>query len=240
MLRLFIFLKMSPFTETWRSNSSESCQNICLCIRFVLHFPPLSSSSLIHLCFIELLIGFPYILIMMYFSFAFSHTGLQVLGHYIRRQQDPETFISEIKYIASDPDDKYFFNVTDEAALNDIVDALGDRIFTLEGSWLNKKQEMKEFCCSLTIITMISVAENHFLNDSSRWWSFVTWLNFYSQSKAWILRNYQGFSLGLALVVVLVPTLGMFIFFAWQWKLHIFNFSSLIWTHSLFILITCS
>ncbi|KAJ3597911.1 hypothetical protein NHX12_001427 [Muraenolepis orangiensis] len=47
---------------------------------------------------------------------------------------DPETFISEIKYIASDPDDKYFFNVTDEAALNDIVDALGDRIFTLEGT----------------------------------------------------------------------------------------------------------
>lgn len=38
-----------------------------------------------------------------------------------------------IKYIASDPDDKYFFNVTDEAALNDIVDALGNRIFTLEG-----------------------------------------------------------------------------------------------------------
>lgn len=55
------------------------------------------------------------------------------MGHYIRRQQDPETFINEIKYIASDPDDKYFFNVTDEAALNDIVDALGDRIFTLEG-----------------------------------------------------------------------------------------------------------
>uniref|UniRef100_A0A6Q2XAE0 VWFA domain-containing protein n=1 Tax=Esox lucius TaxID=8010 RepID=A0A6Q2XAE0_ESOLU len=48
--------------------------------------------------------------------------AIAVLGHYIRRQQDPETFISEIKYIASDPDDKYFFNVTDEAALNDIVD----------------------------------------------------------------------------------------------------------------------
>lgn len=67
------------------------------------------------------------------FSLFISHSGLQVLGHYIRRQQDPETFISEIKYIASDPDEKFFFNVTDEAALNDIVDALGDRIFTLEG-----------------------------------------------------------------------------------------------------------
>uniref|UniRef100_A0AAX7STM2 VWFA domain-containing protein n=1 Tax=Astatotilapia calliptera TaxID=8154 RepID=A0AAX7STM2_ASTCA len=60
--------------------------------------------------------------------------AIAVLGHYIRRQQDPETFIKEIKFIASDPDDKYFFNVTDEAALNDIVDALGDRIFTLEGT----------------------------------------------------------------------------------------------------------
>uniref|UniRef100_A0A8C4ZRH4 Integrin subunit alpha 10 n=1 Tax=Gadus morhua TaxID=8049 RepID=A0A8C4ZRH4_GADMO len=60
--------------------------------------------------------------------------AIAVLGHYIRRQQDPGTFIDEIKYIASDPDDKYFFNVTDEAALNDIVDALGDRIFTLEGT----------------------------------------------------------------------------------------------------------
>lgn len=69
---------------------------------------------------------------------SFSHAAFQVLGHYIRRQQDPETFISEIKYIASDPDDKYFFNVTDEAALNDIVDALGDRIFTLEGLQMNK------------------------------------------------------------------------------------------------------
>ncbi|KAG2462672.1 RPC3 polymerase, partial [Polypterus senegalus] len=61
-------------------------------------------------------------------------TVTMVLGHYIRRQQDPETFINEIKYIASDPDEKYFFNVTDEAALNDIVDALGDRIFSLEGT----------------------------------------------------------------------------------------------------------
>uniref|UniRef100_A0A8B9MKU4 Integrin subunit alpha 10 n=1 Tax=Accipiter nisus TaxID=211598 RepID=A0A8B9MKU4_9AVES len=59
--------------------------------------------------------------------------AIAVLGHYLRRQQDPEDFIREIKYIASDPDEKYFFNVTDEAALNDIVDALGDRIFSLEG-----------------------------------------------------------------------------------------------------------
>ncbi|KAJ6651352.1 hypothetical protein lerEdw1_021051 [Lerista edwardsae] len=60
--------------------------------------------------------------------------AIAVLGHYIRRQKDPDSFIHEIKYIASDPDEKYFFNVTDEAALNDIVDALGDRIFSLEGT----------------------------------------------------------------------------------------------------------
>ncbi|XP_041259966.1 integrin alpha-10 [Onychostruthus taczanowskii] len=60
--------------------------------------------------------------------------AVAVLGHYLRRQQDPEDFIREIKTIASDPDEKYFFNVTDEAALNDIVDALGDRIFSLEGT----------------------------------------------------------------------------------------------------------
>ncbi|XP_059727416.1 LOW QUALITY PROTEIN: integrin alpha-10 [Haemorhous mexicanus] len=60
--------------------------------------------------------------------------AIAVLGHYLRRQQDPEDFIREIKSIASDPDEKYFFNVTDEAALGDIVDALGDRIFSLEGT----------------------------------------------------------------------------------------------------------
>ncbi|KAM6288830.1 LOW QUALITY PROTEIN: integrin alpha-10-like, partial [Aegotheles albertisi] len=60
--------------------------------------------------------------------------AIAVLGHYLRRQQDPEDFIREIKSIASDPDEKFFFNVTDEAALNDIVDALGDRIFSLEGT----------------------------------------------------------------------------------------------------------
>ncbi|XP_047580529.1 integrin alpha-10 isoform X4 [Lutra lutra] len=42
--------------------------------------------------------------------------------------------IAEIRTIASDPDERFFFNVTDEAALTDIVDALGDRIFGLEGS----------------------------------------------------------------------------------------------------------
>ncbi|XP_064444465.1 integrin alpha-10 isoform X4 [Mirounga angustirostris] len=60
--------------------------------------------------------------------------GIAVLGHYLRRQRDPTSFLREIRMIASDPDERFFFNVTDEAALTDIVDALGDRIFGLEGS----------------------------------------------------------------------------------------------------------
>ncbi|XP_036199150.1 integrin alpha-10 isoform X1 [Myotis myotis] len=60
--------------------------------------------------------------------------GIAVLGHYLRRQRDPSAFVREIRAIASDPDERFFFNVTDEAALTDIVDALGDRIFGLEGS----------------------------------------------------------------------------------------------------------
>ncbi|KAJ8406427.1 hypothetical protein AAFF_G00300010 [Aldrovandia affinis] len=63
--------------------------------------------------------------------------AIAVLGYYNRRGINPEAFLSEIKYIASDPDDKHFFNVTDEAALKDIVDALGDRIFSLEGTSKN-------------------------------------------------------------------------------------------------------
>ncbi|XP_012998603.1 integrin alpha-10 isoform X2 [Cavia porcellus] len=60
--------------------------------------------------------------------------GIAVLGHYLRRHRDPSSFLREIREIASDPDERFFFNVTDEAALTDIVDALGDRIFGLEGS----------------------------------------------------------------------------------------------------------
>uniref|UniRef100_A0A9J8D840 Integrin, alpha 11a n=1 Tax=Cyprinus carpio carpio TaxID=630221 RepID=A0A9J8D840_CYPCA len=63
--------------------------------------------------------------------------AIAVLGYYNRRGINPEAFLNEIKYIASDPDDKHFFNVTDEAALNDIVDALGERIFSLEGTSKN-------------------------------------------------------------------------------------------------------
>ncbi|XP_029992570.1 integrin alpha-11 [Sphaeramia orbicularis] len=60
--------------------------------------------------------------------------AIAVLGYYNRRGINPEAFLKEIKFIASDPDENHFFNVSDESALKDIVDALGERIFTLEGT----------------------------------------------------------------------------------------------------------
>ncbi|MBN3289577.1 ITA11 protein, partial [Polypterus senegalus] len=64
--------------------------------------------------------------------------AIAVLGYYNRRGINPEAFLKEIKFIASDPDEKHFFNVTDESALKDIVDALGERIFSLEGTNKNE------------------------------------------------------------------------------------------------------
>ncbi|XP_047452625.1 integrin alpha-11-like isoform X2 [Mugil cephalus] len=60
--------------------------------------------------------------------------AIAVLGYYNRRGINPEAFLKEIKFIASDPDEKHLFKVTDESALKDIVDALGERIFSLEGT----------------------------------------------------------------------------------------------------------
>ncbi|GCB72625.1 hypothetical protein scyTo_0002100 [Scyliorhinus torazame] len=60
--------------------------------------------------------------------------AIAVLGYYNRRGINPSHFLKEIKSIASHPDEKHFFNVSDESALKDIVDALGARIFSLEGT----------------------------------------------------------------------------------------------------------
>lgn len=58
---------------------------------------------------------------------------LQVLGYYIRNSIDTQNLIKEIKSIASKPTAKYFFNVSEEAALSNIAGTLGDRIFNIEG-----------------------------------------------------------------------------------------------------------
>lgn len=61
---------------------------------------------------------------------------LQVLGDYNRQNKtaaEIQKFIREIENISSQPLRDHFFNVSDEFALLTIVDALGSRIFALEG-----------------------------------------------------------------------------------------------------------
>ncbi|KAF3828490.1 hypothetical protein GH733_001903, partial [Mirounga leonina] len=60
-----------------------------------------------------------------------------ILGSYNRGNLSTEKFVEEIKSIASEPTEKHFFNVSDELALVTIVEALGERIFALEGYTVN-------------------------------------------------------------------------------------------------------
>ncbi|XP_036382642.1 integrin alpha-2-like [Megalops cyprinoides] len=60
--------------------------------------------------------------------------GIAVLGYYIRNDIDTRNLIAEIKSIASAPAEKFFFNVSSEAALSEIAGTLGDRIFNIEGT----------------------------------------------------------------------------------------------------------
>ncbi|XP_066507809.1 integrin alpha-1 [Hoplias malabaricus] len=63
--------------------------------------------------------------------------SIAVLGDYNRQNKSIDhvkTFIDEIRFIASEKKEDHFFNVTDEAALINIVDALGNKIFALEAT----------------------------------------------------------------------------------------------------------
>lgn len=60
--------------------------------------------------------------------------AIAILGSYNRGNLSAEKFVEEIKSIASKPTEKHFFNVSDEAALLTIVEALGERIFALEAT----------------------------------------------------------------------------------------------------------
>lgn len=61
----------------------------------------------------------------------------KVLGYLIRHELDTKNLIKEIKGIASHPTEKYFFNVSSEAALLEEAGTLGERIFSIEGKILN-------------------------------------------------------------------------------------------------------
>ncbi|KAM6931364.1 integrin alpha-2 [Xenentodon cancila] len=73
--------------------------------------------------------------------------GIAVLGYYIRNNKNTTSLIKEIKSIASLPTEKYFFNVSEEAALSTITGTLGNRIFNIEGTGKgedNFKMEMSQ------------------------------------------------------------------------------------------------
>ncbi|KAM3867634.1 integrin alpha-2 [Diretmus argenteus] len=73
--------------------------------------------------------------------------GIAVLGYYTRNNIDTANLIKEIKSIASLPTEKYFFNVSEEAALSTIAGVLGNRIFNIEGTGKaadNFKMEMSQ------------------------------------------------------------------------------------------------
>ncbi|XP_026130342.1 integrin alpha-1 [Carassius auratus] len=63
--------------------------------------------------------------------------AVAVLGDYNRKNKTSEEiskFTDEIESLASNPKSDHFFNVSDEIALVTIVDALGSKIFALEGT----------------------------------------------------------------------------------------------------------
>lgn len=79
-----------------------------------------------------------------FFALAFKIVCccFQVLGDYNRLNKSAEEvqkFIKEIESISSQPLREHFFNVSDEEALLTIVDALGSRIFALEGIHINTR-----------------------------------------------------------------------------------------------------
>ncbi|XP_015352849.1 integrin alpha-2 [Marmota marmota marmota] len=60
--------------------------------------------------------------------------GIAVLGYLNRNALDTKNLIKEIKAIASVPTERYFFNVSDEAALLEKAGTLGEQIFGIEGT----------------------------------------------------------------------------------------------------------
>ncbi|XP_054431340.1 integrin alpha-2 [Pteronotus mesoamericanus] len=60
--------------------------------------------------------------------------GIAVLGYLNRNALDTKNLIKEIKAIASSPTERYFFNVSDEAALLEKAGTIGEHIFSIEGT----------------------------------------------------------------------------------------------------------
>lgn len=70
------------------------------------------------------------------------------MGDYNRQNKSKaeiQKFTNEIRSISSTPTKDHFFNVSDEVALLTIVDALGSRIFALEGVSATQSHECEGF-----------------------------------------------------------------------------------------------
>lgn len=65
-----------------------------------------------------------------------SPSVFKVLGYLNRNALDTKNLIKEIKAIASVPTERYFFNVSDEAALLEKAATIGEHIFSIEGKGL--------------------------------------------------------------------------------------------------------
>ncbi|NXF40995.1 ITA2 protein, partial [Nyctibius bracteatus] len=95
--------------------------------------------------------------------------GIAVLGYLIRHELDTKNLIKEIKGIASHPTDKYFFNVSSEAALLEEAGTLGERIFSIEGKILHVSKNLDQILpadelsilFSFTLLRMLHIPAYH-------------------------------------------------------------------------------
>lgn len=89
-------------------------------------------------------------------TFFPSSSIFKVLGYLNRNALDTKNLIKEIKAIASIPTERYFFNVSDEAALLEKAGTLGEQIFSIEG----KRTSFKNFFQEFLILLLYSCSVN--------------------------------------------------------------------------------
>lgn len=79
-----------------------------------------------------------------------------------------QKFIKEIQNISSEPVQDHFFNVSDEAALVNIVDTLGSRILALEGKRIDT-----QYACSQSHISSFTFVKEMDVEINGKWSVFV-------------------------------------------------------------------
>lgn len=78
------------------------------------------------------------------------------MGYLLRNELDTKNLIKEIKGIASHPTEKYFFNVSSEAALLEEAGTLGERIFSIEGKLLNVFEKLDQVLSADKLMILFS------------------------------------------------------------------------------------